>query len=127
MSTSAAAVLSAAGAGAHHSTSMYQLDKVITIQGTIKEFQYTQPHAWIQVMAPDSTGKMVEWSMETGSPTVLMRAGVRKSSLPVGEKVTISFHPVKTGQNGGLFITATTAHGKTVSFKTSKGNLVEGK
>lgn len=117
LGTIAAIALNAAPVGAHHSALMFDESKVITLQGTVKEFQYTQPHSWIQVLVEDPSGKSVEWSVETQSPSVLMGAGIRKSSLPPGEKITIKIHPLKDGRPGGLFVSAVRANGTVLALR----------
>ena len=66
----------------------FNSDKVIEISGTIKEFQFTNPHTWIQVIVEDAKGAKVEWSLEWGSPNSLGRQGIRPSTFPPGAKVT---------------------------------------
>ena len=74
---------------AHHSGAGFSKDtKEIT--GTVKEFQFTNPHSWIQVNVTDESGKIVEWSVEWGSPNQLGRDGYRPSTFAPGTKVTIN-------------------------------------
>jgi len=87
---------------AHHSFAMFDQDKEVKLVGTIKEVQWTNPHIWVQVMAPNpADGQMVEWSIEGGSPNGLTRQGWRRNSLKAGDKVEITIHPLKNGENGG--------------------------
>jgi hypothetical protein len=87
---------------AHHSFAMFDQDKEVKLVGTIKEVQWTNPHIWVQVMAPNpATGQMVEWSIEGGSPNGLSRQGWRRNSLKAGDSVEITIHPLKNGENGG--------------------------
>ena len=87
---------------AHHSFAMFDQDKEVKLVGTIKEVQWTNPHIWVQVMAPNpANGQMVEWSIEGGSPNGLSRQGWRRNSLKAGDKVEITIHPLKNGENGG--------------------------
>ena len=76
-------------ADAHHSTAMFDLTNRITLTGSIKEFQWTNPHAWIQVVSAGPDGANGEWSIECGSPNTLSRQGWRASTLRFGDKVTI--------------------------------------
>ena len=95
------ALLSGA-AFAHHSFAMFDQDKEVKLVGTIKEVQWTNPHIWVQVMAPNpANGQMVEWSIEGGSPNGLSRQGWRRNSLKAGDKVEITIHPLKNGETGG--------------------------
>ncbi len=72
----AAALLVALPASAHHSFAMFDNAKEQTLEGTVKEFQWTNPHAWVQLMVKDAQGTLVEWSIECASPNGLRRQGV---------------------------------------------------
>jgi hypothetical protein len=102
----AAAILSAtmiSGAShAHHSFATFDEQQTKTLVGTVKEFQWTNPHTWLQVLVKDpATGQVVEWSIEGGSPNGLSRSGWRRSSIKPGDQVEVLIHPLKNGQNGG--------------------------
>jgi len=105
------AALLAGPAFAHHSFAMFDSAKNQTLVGSIKEFQWTNPHSWTQIMAPDASGKMVEWSIEGGSPNGLARQGWKSTSLKPGDKVTLVMHPMKDGSNGGSLMCVTKADG----------------
>ena len=92
----------------------FQGDKVIEMTGTIKEFQFTNPHTWIQVIVENAKGEKVEWSLEWGSPNSLGRQGIRPSTFPPGAKVTIRLRPMLNGAPAGAFVGAKFADGKTV-------------
>lgn len=89
---------------AHHSFAMFDNQKDVTLEGTIKEFQWTNPHSWIQVMVKDEAGKEVEWSIEGGSPNSLRRNGWQRTSLKPGDKVVLVTHPLKDGSPGGSLV-----------------------
>jgi hypothetical protein len=98
---------------AHHSGAGFGKDtKEIT--GTVKEFQFRNPHSWIQVNVPDANGKVVEWSVEWGSPNQLGREGIRPSTFPAGTKVIMKVHPMTSGAPVASFIGAKMSDGKTV-------------
>ena len=101
------ALLAAVPAFAHHSFAMFNNDKTITLEGTVKEFQWTNPHIWVQVMVPDATGKPVEWSIEGGSPNGLSRQGWSRKVAKAGDKATVTVHPLKDGSPGGSLISLT--------------------
>jgi len=86
----------------------------LEITGTIEEFQFTNPHTWIQLNVLDDKGSTVEWSLEWGSPNQLGRQGVRPATFPAGEKVTIRTNPMRDGTPGGAFIGAKFSDGKTI-------------
>jgi len=98
---------------AHHSGAGFSNDtKQIT--GTIKEFQFKNPHSWIQVNVVDAAGKTTEWSVEWGSPNQLGRDGYRPSTFPAGAKVTMKVHPMANGAPVAGFMAAKFADGKTI-------------
>ena len=66
----------AAPAFAHHSFSMFDADKTVTLNGTVKEFEWTNPHAWLRVMVNDpASGKSMQYAVEMGSPGQQARVG----------------------------------------------------
>ena len=99
---------------AHHSNAGFSTDKVIELTGTIKEFQFTNPHTWIQVIVEDAKGAKVEWSIEWGSPNQLGRQGYRPSTFPPGEQVSIRLNPMHNGTPAGGFVGAKFPDGKTI-------------
>lgn len=97
---------------AHHSASMFDASKRITIDGTVKAWEWTNPHAWLRIMAPDDQGNIAEWGFELGSPNTLNRNGFRKDSFKPGDKVTIVGSPRKDGKPGGALVQVKTPEGK---------------
>lgn len=85
----AAALLSANPVFAHHSFAMFDLVREITVVGTIKEVQFTNPHVWLQVLVPSGKGGQTEWSIEAGAPGMLLRTGWKPGTLKPGDAVTI--------------------------------------
>ena len=98
----AAAVGAAAPASAHHSFAMFEPTKTLTFKGTVKTFQWTNPHVilWVLVQ-PDGGGAAQEWSLETTSPGVLTRAGWTRLSLKAGDRVSVVLSPLRDGSHGG--------------------------
>jgi Family of unknown function (DUF6152) len=110
-----AAAAFAAPAVAHHSFAMFDADKTVTLQGTVKEFEWTNPHAWLRVIVNDeTTGKPVVWALELSSPARLVTMGMRADSVRPGDAVSVTFHPMKDGARGGQFIQAVLPGGKQV-------------
>src|SRR3989454_12246617 len=101
-------------AAAHHSGAGFDSTRVVEIKGTIKEFQFKNPHTWIQILVDDGTGKTTEWSLEWGSPNQLGRMGYRPSTFPPGAKVTVRLNPVRNGEAAGRFIAAKVEDGTNV-------------
>jgi hypothetical protein len=87
---------------AHHSFAMYEPTKTLTLKGTVKSFQWTNPHVivWL-VVQPEGGGAVQEWSLETTSPGVLTRAGWTRQSLKAGDRVSATFSPLRDGSRGG--------------------------
>jgi hypothetical protein len=98
----AAAMGAAPPAAAHHSFAMYEPTKTLTFKGTIKSFQWTNPHVvvWILVQ-PEGGGAAQEWSLETTSPGVLTRNGWTRQSLKTGDRVSVTLSPLRDGSHGG--------------------------
>src|SRR5215467_10017693 len=119
----AALLVSVRPAAAHHSGAGFDSAHVVELKGTIKEFQFKNPHTWIQVLVPDANGKVTEWSLEWGSPNSLGRQGYRPSTFPPGAKVTFKMHPMKDGSPAGEFMAAKFADGKIIGQwdETKKG------
>jgi hypothetical protein len=109
-----AAVGGAGPASAHHSFAMFDMAKDVTVTGTVRVFQWTNPHSYIQLMVPDASGKPVEWSLEMGAPMYLYARGWRPGSLKAGMKVVVSLHPLRNGKPGGVVQTVKTVDGKDI-------------
>jgi hypothetical protein len=108
-----AVCLSAAPAFAHHSGAMFDSEKTVTVSGTVKQFQYTNPHAWLVILVPDANdpAKVATWSFEMGELSSLTRAGIHKQDFAPGTKVTVTGHPMKDGRPAGSFTKAVRADG----------------
>ncbi len=102
----AVAVMSTGAAWAHHSFAMFDGQKTVIVDGVVKDFQWANPHSWIQLTVKDASGKDVEWSIEGGSPSVLVRQGWRKTSMKPGDQAQVTIHPMKDGTPGGSLIKA---------------------
>lgn len=108
------AVLTTAFAGtasAHHSTGMFDQAKTIKLVGTVKQFQWTNPHSWIQLDVTNEAGVKEEWSIEGNSPNQLIRLGWRPGTLKAGDTVTLLVKPMRDGAKGGMFVEITLADG----------------
>jgi hypothetical protein len=102
----ALAALATTPAFAHHSVAAFDNQKSVTLVGTVKEFQWTNPHTWVQLMVKDASGKEVEWSIESSSPNSLGRQGWKRNSLKPGDQARIVVHPMKDGRPGGALVSA---------------------
>jgi hypothetical protein len=90
----------AAPAAAHHSFAMFDQKQIVTLSGKVHEFQWTNPHAFLEI--DDAKGK--RWSLELNSPNNLKRQGWVRSSVKPGDAVTVRMNPLRDGQPGGLFL-----------------------
>ncbi|WP_156313421.1 DUF6152 family protein [Erythrobacter sp. SG61-1L] len=107
-----AAPLALAGtAQAHHSFAMFDQKKMVTLVGTVSEFQWTNPHAFIEIDVPNGS-KVTHWSIELNSPNNLKRQGWSRVSLKTGDKITMRVNPLRDGRPGGLFLDLKKADGK---------------
>jgi Family of unknown function (DUF6152) len=98
----ACAALGLAGhALAHHSFAMFDKSKEVTVKGTVKAFNYTNPHSWLDIVATDEKGQTKEWSFEMEGPSTLMRAGIKPGSLKPGDKITVRAWPLRDGRPAG--------------------------
>lgn len=91
-------------ANAHHSFGMFDSTQEVWLEGTVSEFQWTNPHAWIQIMVTADDGTEAQWSLEGGSPNILSRNGWKRTVLQPGDKVKILIYPLKSGEPGGSFL-----------------------
>ena len=99
----AAAVALAAPALAHHSFAMFDQRKIMTLEGTVTQFQWTNPHAFIELDVPNGA-RAQRWSIELNSPNNLTRQGWRRTSLKAGEAISVRVAPLRNGHPGGLFL-----------------------
>ena len=102
--------LAAQPALSHHSFAMFDSAKEVTLEGTVREFQWTNPHSWLQVTVPRG-GASVEYSIELGSPNSMSRRGWRRTTFKPGDKVTLVMNPMRDGSPGGALVYAIDAQG----------------
>jgi hypothetical protein len=102
-------------ASAHHSYAMFDANTLITRDATVKEFQWTNPHSWLQVMLLDDHGVVEEWSLELGPLVVLSRWGWKPHSLNTGDRVKVSLNPLRDGTHGGRLMSIVLPNGATLS------------
>jgi len=116
----AGAILSWSGsAWAHHSFAMFDQARQVSITGTVRNFEWTNPHAFIELEAPD--GKL--WSVELNSPNNLVRQGWKRTALKPGDKVTVVLNPLRDGQAGGLFNAVTLPSGQVLGNPKPTGPI----
>jgi len=101
----------AAPTAAHHSGAMFDASKNLTLQGSVKTFKWSNPHAWVELVVTGSDGTSDQWSIEMNSPNALLNKGWKRTSFKAGDKVKIVIHPLRDGKKGGTVVEATTADG----------------
>ena len=92
---------------AHHAFAMFDTNRELVLDGTVKEFQWTNPHTWVQLMVKEAGGKEVEWGIEGSSPNNLARFGWSRNSIKAGDHAQVVVHPLKDGSIGGSLVKIT--------------------
>ena len=114
--TGLALCLSGSVAFAHHSFAMFDAEKTIKLDGTVKEFLWTNPHTWIVMSVKNAQGAEEQWAIEMGGPAGLARDGWSPTTLTPGMNVSALIHPLRDGSRGGQFMVITLPDG------SQKGN-----
>jgi hypothetical protein len=117
-----AASLFAAPALAHHSFAIFDQNKVNYVTGTVKQFEWVNPHAWLNIDITDASGKTATWAFEGGSVAQLAALGWKKDMFTTGEKVEVGFRPMKDGSRGGQLMSAKTPAGQKVCSNRGCGD-----
>ena len=103
-------------ASAHHSFAAFNVTVEKTITGTVKQVDWTNPHTWIWVDVTNDKGSVDTFGFEGMSPNYLARRGWTKSTLKPGDKISVTFRPMKDGSNGGMFMNAKRPTGEVLSM-----------
>jgi Family of unknown function (DUF6152) len=106
---------------AHHSFAMFDQSKEITLNGVVREFQWTNPHAFIHIDVPNDSGGKDLWEVELNSPNNLTRQGWRSTTVKVGDQVTLKLNPLRDGRKGGLFVSVKLPDGRLLGDPMRKG------
>ena len=103
----------------HHSFAMFDMQKTVTLKGTVKEFQWISPHAWIVMTTPVPGGEPKQWAIELSSPRTLARTGFTPKTLRPGMTISVGMHPLKDGSPGGtgVGLTLTLPDGKVMKLE----------
>jgi hypothetical protein len=117
----------ATSASAHHSAAGIDRTKTVTVEGTVKEFKWANPHSWLDVEVPNSKGGKDLWSFEMNPPAYLVRTGWKASSVKVGDKVKVVGRPFMNGDPGGIFVSVTLPSGQTLAAGAAPSNVNEQK
>ena len=111
LSLALALIAASSTALAHHSFAVFDRTKKVTLSGTVKDFQWTNPHTWIQVVIVDDRGNPIEWGIECGSPNMMVRTGWKKTTLKAGDRVTAIVNPLLDGRPNGSLVAITLPDG----------------
>lgn len=112
--TACVLLIAAQSAFAHHTFAMFDLNRKVTLQGTVKELQWTNPHCFLQVLVTGK-GTTQEWSLQMNAPLDMYRNGWRPHTLKAGDKVTVVINPSKNGAHSGRFVSGTGPDGKALA------------
>ena len=93
---------------------MFNRATTVTLEGTIKEYQFDNPHVWIEVMVPDAEGNTTQWSIEGEGRSTMTRLGLGRTVIKPGDAVKLRAHPLRDGRPGGSFIEITLPDGKVI-------------
>lgn len=105
----------------HHSFAMYDNTRSITVKGTVSKWQWTNPHAYLEIDAPGENGATTRYVLEGTSINLMVRAGWRSNMIKVGDKVTAVAAPTKDGKPSGLLLEVTFANGETKNMSIPEG------
>jgi hypothetical protein len=98
----------------HHSGAMFDSERQQTIKGTVKEFNWTNPHSSFKVDVKNAEGKVETWAIEMNSPQNLIRTGWKRTTIKPGDEVSVVVHPLRDGKPGGSYVSITLADGTTL-------------
>jgi hypothetical protein len=98
---------------AHHSHSMFDMTKEVSITGTVTSFSYRNPHVFLNVDVKNDKGEIVSWAVEMSNITNMQSRGIYLSTFKPGDMVTVMINPLKDGRFGGNYTSVIAADGKT--------------
>ena len=96
---------------AHHSFAMFDKSHLVTVKGALYQLEWSNPHVYLFVAVPAADGVPKEYIVEGGSINILSRKGWKVSTLKVGDRISVSFYPLKDGHPGGLLDSVTLPDG----------------
>jgi uncharacterized protein DUF6152 len=120
MTMTGALLIAGGPVAAHHSPVMFDMTKSVTIEGTVVEFSWTNPHSSIQLDVPNASGAMERWGVEMGSPNSMVKAGWKSTILKAGDHVSVTVRPLKSGERGGMFMSIKLADGRVLGGRAAE-------
>ena len=100
---------------AHHSPAVFDRTKEVKLVGVVKEFRWSNPHSWIELTVRNSQGEMEAWAVEMTTPSQLVKAGWKSSTIKQGDEVSIVAHPLRTDEKVGQFVSITLSTGRVLT------------
>ena len=100
-----------APAAAHHSYAMFDRSRELMLSGEVKAWEYSNPHAWLRLLVRTSDGKLINYGFEANPPLQLAKLGWRRNTLRPGDKVTVTYQPLRSGAAGGQLVRVQWADG----------------
>ena len=97
----------------HHSHTMFDHTKDVTVVGTVTEYVFRNPHVFLYLDVRSDNGETVNYSVEMSNIPNMIKRGIGQATFKGGDKVTVNLHPLKDGRAGGNYVTIVTADGKT--------------
>ena len=101
---------------AHHGNAALDVGKKVTIKGTVTEWLWANPHCWLKVDVKDESGKVVNWVGETNNAADMIEKGWSKSTLKIGDEVSVTMEPVKNGKPAGKVLEVVLPNGQTLGM-----------
>ena len=96
---------------AHHSFAMFDTTQQTDLEGVVQDFQWTNPHCWVDLMVVEKSGKSAKWALEAQSPSMMHRKGWTKESLTRGARIKVNLFPARDGSRSGALRSATLSDG----------------
>jgi hypothetical protein len=116
-------LLATTSGSAHHSGTMFDADKTVTLDGVVKKFQYTNPHSWLLVDVTNEDGSVTTWGFEAEGPSTLLRSGIKKSDFKPGTRLSITGNPMRDGRPAAAWLKAVREDGKEFYPKAGFGTF----
>jgi hypothetical protein len=110
-------------AAAHHGYAAYDLTKILTLKGTVTDYELMNPHSMMAFDVKDEHGKVENWIAEAGHIRLMKDEGWTETTLKVGDVVTFSFHPAKNGSHSVDLVKVEFADGRILWAHTSHENI----
>ena len=106
-----AILMASASLFAHHAAAGIDRTKTVTVEGTVRQFKWANPHSWLEVVVQNANGGTDLWNFEMNPPAYLVRSGWKSTSVKMGDKVKVTGRPFTNGDPGGIFMSVTLADG----------------